>query len=104
MSVIGGLLSLVLVLWAWYFFQALQRAWLVEQAHDAIAAAQDAGLALKPTGFRARLVAVGTIDGRPVRVEWRTGVLGPRSVVRGNSTRRLPLITSPGELQQALAR
>ena len=99
-SVLSGLLVAVLGLWAFYGWVRLQQAWLLDQAIEALEAAADRGIALAPTGFRTRLVA----QGEGLRLEWRTGVLGPRCVLkRGGQRRRLPLLRTARELDQALS-
>lgn len=102
-SVLAGLLLVVAAPWAWYMLGRLQQGWLLEECATALDRAAALGLALRPTGFRARLVALGEVDGRPVRLEWRTGVLGPRCRLRqGDAAQPLPLLRSSAEVDAAL--
>lgn len=98
-----GLLLAVAAAWSWYAMARLHQGWLLEQVGDALDAAEGRGLRLQPTGLRARLVAQGAADAGPVRIEWRTGVLGPRCVVIGpGGRRRLPLLRTAQDLDRAL--
>lgn len=99
-SVVGGLLVAVVAAWAWLLYARLEQAWLEHAAGEALDAALARGLRLRPTGFRARLIAHGD-DG--LRVVWRTGLLGPRTVIVQRGQRRpLPLVRTRAELDQAL--
>lgn len=98
-SVLAGLLVAAALPWALYFFSRLQQDWLEEASAGALDALGKHGLALAPAGLRSRLVAVG----QDLRIEWRTGVLGPRTVVRrGDQRRVLPLVRTADELGRAL--
>ncbi len=102
-SVLSGLLLAVAALWAWAAFNRMQRDWLEEAADDALDGAEDLGLDLQPEGYRARLVVAGQAQGRRVRVEWRTGALGPCTVVQVDQQRQaLPLVRTRDQLMAAL--
>lgn len=102
-SVMAGLLLMVGGLWAWYAMTRLHQLWLAEQAEAALDAAELQGLVLAPTGLRARLVATGRLASGAVRVEWRTGLLGPRTIVwRGGRPRRYELLRTADQLDRAL--
>ena len=102
-SVLSGLLLLVLAFWGRLLFARLQQEWLLLRAGEAVQRALDLGLQLQPVGLRSRLRAEGQLQGRPVRVEWRTGLSGPYCQVERGSTRLLPLLCTGQELDQALA-
>ena len=102
-SVLSGIIVIIGTVWAWYALNRLMQESLQREAAAGLEAARAAGFALRPPEFRARLVAMGTLDGRDVRVEWRDGVLGPRSVVRvGGRSRRTALITDAATWAAAL--
>jgi hypothetical protein len=104
-SALVGLLVLVVGLWGLYLVNRLWQLSLAEQCAAAIDAAGARGLALRRGGLRARIVAVGTVGAERVRVEWRGGVLGTRSVViRADLIARGPLIESEAALDDALHR
>ena len=95
----AGLLLVVAGVWAWYAFNRLQQQWLLANAGPALDHAEARGLKLRPLGYRARVVAAGP----DVVVQWRTGILGPRTVVRTASGRRcVALITDAAALEAAL--
>lgn len=97
---LSGLLVAVAAPWLFVVFHRLQQAWLEQAAGAALDALPAHGLELQPTGFRSRLVARGPGS---LEVSWRTGVLGPRTVVRrGDERRVLPLVRTPDELARAL--
>lgn len=101
-SVLSGLLVTVVAAWALYLVHRLQQGWLFSQVQEALARAAERGLVLAPTGLRSRLVA-RPAEGAGPRIEWRTGILGPRTVVRASGgTRRLPLVRTAQELDAAL--
>lgn len=102
-SVMSGLLLTVVAAWAWYGMIRLHQGWLLAQVEGALERAEQRGLVLSPLGLRARLVVRPADDAPTVRIEWRTGVLGPRTLVRSSAgTRRLPLVRTADELDQAL--
>lgn len=106
-SVLSGLLLLVLAFWGRVFFARLQQEWLLLRAGAAVERAEERGLSLAPVGLRSRLVVSGEVDGRPVRLEWRTGLSGPHCVVvrgaqRLSARRVLPLLCTGEELDRAL--
>ena len=51
------------------------------------------------------MVAVGTVAGQPVRVEWRGGVQGAHTLlVRAGQRQVVPLVTSDAALRALLER
>ena len=91
-------------MWAVYLFNRLWQQSLQEDAAAAIAAATDRGLTLTEPGYRPRLVAEGVLDGRAVRLEWRGGAMGGRTLLTVDGEGRWrALITDAEELQVALA-
>ncbi len=102
-GVLAGLLVAVVAAWAYYVMNRLWQGSLAEDAAAAIAEAQALGFELVEGGLGARQVAVLLRDGEQIRVEWRDGVLGPRSLLyRGDEVRELPLIRDGEALRQAL--
>lgn len=102
-GILTGVLLLIAGLWGWVLFNRLWQSSLRADAAAGVQAAQDLGLVLRPPGVRARLVARGQVDGREVRIEWRGGVRGARSVVFLADTRTtVPLIDSPQVLHRVL--
>lgn len=102
-GVLSGLLIAISTVWAWYVFHRLWVETIEDRAQGGISAAVAAGLVLQPAAFRARRVATGHSPQGPVRVEWRGGLLGLRSVVWvGGRRRALPLITDSHALAAAL--
>ncbi|NOY25893.1 MAG: hypothetical protein GXP62_08480 [Oligoflexia bacterium] len=94
---------IVLGLWAWLAFVRLQQRWLLSQCEGALDVAEELGLVVAPNGFQTRLVARGVVADGPVRVYWRTGLLGPRTVIRGpDGIVRLPLLRTSQALRVAL--
>ena len=101
---LAGVLLLVLGFWASYAVARLWQISLYEEAEPAIVAAVARGLALRPTGFAARIVCEGELDDKHVRVEWRGGALGARTIVeRGGERTRLELVRDGAALEAALA-
>jgi hypothetical protein len=101
---LAGVFLLVLGFWAGYAVARLWQISLYQEAEPAIAAAVARGLSIRPTGFASRIVCAGALGGENVRVEWRGGVLGARTiVVRGGKRSRLELVRDPKALEQALA-
>jgi hypothetical protein len=101
---LAGVLLLVLGFWAGYAVARLWQLSLYEEAEAAIAAAVARGLSLRPTGFTARIVCSGALGGEKVRVEWRGGVLGARTIVVRNGRRtRIELARDTAALERALA-
>jgi len=93
----------VLAFWGRLAFARLQQEWLLLRAGEAVQRAQERGLQLAPVGLRSRLRVDGQVEGRPVRVEWRTGLAGPYCCVVRGSKQVLPLLCTAQELDQALA-
>lgn len=101
---LSGILLALATLWAVVLFNRLWQASLRRDAEEAIAAAQERGLQLEPPGLRAQLAAVGNVGSEPVRVVWRGGWLGARTILRcGSDRQRLPLLRTAAELEAALA-
>jgi hypothetical protein len=101
---LAGVLLLVLGFWAGYAVARLWQISLYEEAEAAIAAAVSRGLAVRPTGFAARIVCEGRLDAEKVRIEWRGGALGARTiVVKGGKRARLPFVRDRATLEQVLA-
>ena len=108
MTVVSGALAgvflLVLGFWAGYAVARLWQISLYEEAEPAIAAAVARGLSIRRPGFTSRIVCSGVLGGEKVRVEWRGGVLGARTiVVRGGKRSRLDFVRDPVGLEQALS-
>lgn len=102
-SVLSGLLVTVVAAWAFYGINRLQQGWLLSQVQGALDRAAERGLTLSPLGLRARLVARPTEGAAAPRIEWRTGVLGPRTLLwSAQGARRLPLLRTAAELDEAL--
>jgi hypothetical protein len=102
-SVLAGVLLVIAGAWAMVIFNRLWQGSLAADAAEALTAAQARGLAVRPAGLRARLVAEGQVGSARVRVLWLGGVWGPRSVVEiGDRVRRRPLIRTAEELEAAL--
>ncbi len=102
-SVLAGVLLVIAGAWAMVIFNRLWQGSLAAGAAEALTAAQARGLAVRPAGLRARLVAEGQVGSARVRVLWLGGVWGPRSVVEiGDRVRRRPLIRTAEELEAAL--
>lgn len=100
---LSGVLIAIVAVWGWYVFHQLWVETIEERATDGLAAAEAAGLSLQPAAFRARRVATGQGPQGRVRVEWRGGLLGLRSVVWvGRRRRTVPLITDAAALAEAL--
>ena len=100
---LAGVLLMLCAFWAHALLARLWQGTLLEAARSGIAAAEAAGLGVRLSGTRARLIAEGTVGGRPVRVEWRGGALGLRSVVRDQAGERvLPLLDTPESVEVAL--
>jgi len=98
-SVLAGLLLAVAGVWAWYAFNRLQQRWLLDAVGPALDRAEARGLRLSPLGYHPRLVAVSG----DVEVQWRTGILGPRTLVRTAGGRRaIALVTDGPQLDAAL--
>lgn len=75
----------------------------MEDAQEAMAAADALGLVQQPSRYRARVVYVGTVNATPVRVEWRGGLRGAHTVLVQQQVRRsVDVITSPAELYDLL--
>ena len=101
---LAGVLLLVLGFWAGYAVARLWQISLYEEAEPAITAAVARGLSIRPTGFTARVVCAGAIGGEKVRVEWRGGVLGARTiVVRRGKRSRVDFVRDSASLDAALA-
>jgi hypothetical protein len=101
---LAGVLLLVLGFWAGYAVARLWQLSLYEEAETAIAAAVARGLSIQPTGFTARIVCAGALGGEKVRVEWRGGVLGARTIVVRNGRRtRIEFARDTAALERALA-
>ena len=101
---LAGVLLLVLGFWAGYAVARLWQISLYEEAGAAIAAAVARGLVVRRPGFASRIVCEGVLDGAKVRVEWRGGVLGARTiVVRGGKHARVPFVRDRPALEAALA-
>jgi hypothetical protein len=101
--VLAGVLLVIAGAWAMVIFNRLWQGSLAADAAEALTAAQARGLAVRPAGLRARLVAEGQVGSARVRVLWLGGVWGPRSVVEiGDRVRRRPLIRTAEELEAAL--
>lgn len=93
----------IFTVWAYHFFNRLWQQSLQEEAQDAIATAARLGLAPKGPLYGPRVVYTGTIGATPVRVEWRGGLRGARTILRrGEHTERLPLITTADALHAVL--
>jgi len=100
---LAGILLLVLGFWAGYAVARLWQISLYEEAEPAIAAAVARGLSIRPGGFTARIVCSGALGGEKVRVEWRGGVLGARTiVVRGDKRTRVEFVRDATGLDAAL--
>lgn len=100
---LSGILLLVATLWAVVLFNRLWQASLRRDAAEAIAAAQERGLELESPGVRAQLAAVGSVGSERVRVVWRGGWLGARTILRRGSRRqRMPLVRTAAELEALL--
>ena len=103
-SVLAGGLLIVAALWAVYILNRLWQGSLYNDARGGVEAAHALGLQLAPTGLRARLVATGAVGDQPVRVEWRGGVRGARSLIHAGAERHhTGLIDSAAALEAALA-
>jgi hypothetical protein len=101
---LAGVLLLVLGFWGAYAVARLWQISLYEDAEPAIAAAVARGLSIRPGGFTARVVCSGALGGEQVRVEWRGGVRGARTiVVRGKKRARIDFVRDPAGLDAALA-
>ena len=101
-SVLAAFVIILAAIWTLYAFNRLWQSSLARDAAGAIAAAEGLGLTLRPAGYGPRLVAEGRCGaagaaGRPVRVEWRGGVFGARTVLFLDGTR----VASPGWLTTA---
>ena len=100
---LAGVLLLVLGFWAGYAVARLWQVSLYEEAEPAIAAAVARGLVVRPTGFAARIVCEGSFGDQKVRVEWRGGAFGARTiVVRGGKRTRVELVRDGAALEAAL--
>jgi hypothetical protein len=100
---LAGVLLLVLGFWGGYAVARLWQISLYEEAEPAIAAAVARGFAIRPTGFAPRIVCEGALDDQTVRIEWRGGVLGARTiVVRGRKRARVDFVRDPAALEAAL--
>jgi hypothetical protein len=94
---------LLAALWTYYVLNRLWQQSLAEEAAGALAEASALGLDVRPPALGACLVAVGQIEGQDLRLEWRGGLYGERSVLRlGQSTRDLPLLRDAAALRAAL--
>jgi hypothetical protein len=103
-AALAGVLLLVIGLWGSYAIARLWQLSLYEEAQPAIESAIAKGLAIRPTGFGARIVCEGTLGRERVRVEWRGGMFGARTViVRDGRHARLTFVKDPAELDAALA-
>jgi hypothetical protein len=101
---LAGVVLLVLGFWAGYAVARLWQISLYEEAEAAIAAAEARGLVVRRPGFASRIVCEGVLDGENVRVEWRGGALGARTiVVRGKKRARVDFVRDRAALEQALA-
>jgi hypothetical protein len=104
-GILSGLVILLAAVWCVYLHNWLWQRSLQQDAREALAAAQDLGLELKPLGIRARLVAVGTVGDRDVRIEWRGGFRGARTVVLfGDGVKVMAPITDAEGLSSVVAR
>lgn len=93
-----------MTVWAWYLLNRLWQETVAEEAGEALRAAVRLGLDVRPAAWRARRVARGRLDdGSDVRVEWRGGLLGLRTVIyRGDTVSTYPLVCDGDELAEAL--
>ena len=90
----------IAAIWCFYALNRLWQQHFNEVAAGALAEAGRLGLTLKDPRFGAVQVFEGAIDGRALRVEWRGGLLGERTVLTVAGKRRiLPLIRSADELR-----
>ena len=103
-SALAGILIALAAPWILHVLHRLWRASLALDAAEGIAAAERLGLHVEPAALRARLVGKGSWEGRAVEVQWRGGVRGAHSVVRGPAGRqRVPLIDDEVRLREALS-
>ena len=83
------------------------RLWQRSLLHDAASAIEQAdrlGLTIQPLGFGPEIVARGSIDGVPIRIRWRGGLMGARSDARiGKRQQRMPLLISATALQAVVS-
>ena len=100
---LAGILIVIASFWASYLVARLWQQSLYDDAHVAIEAASAKGLPLRRPGLRSRLVCEGMLDGERVRIEWRGGVQGARTVlIRGRERTRVPLVVDGASLETLL--
>ncbi len=100
---LAGLLVALAACWAVYLMNRLWQQSLAEEVGPALAAAQARGFVLEEPGLRARIVAVLGQGPQATRIEWRGGLLGPRTVLISPQARaELPLIRDEVALMEAL--
>ena len=100
---LAGLIVAIAAVWGTYVINRLWQAYLAETVADAIDEAQRLGLPLVEPRYGARQAVEGRLDGRPVRVEWRGGLLGEYTVfIEGKQSRAVPLIRDGAALREAL--
>jgi hypothetical protein len=89
--------------WAYYAFNRLWQQSLSEESAAAMAEAVRLGLVRQPPVYGPRVVFLGTLSGVPVRLEWRGGLFGARTLlVRGGARQHIALLNSAQSVQQAL--
>lgn len=85
---LAGGLVLLAALWAFYLVNWLWQGSLRDENRSAVdLAVGDLGLRLQAPGLRARIVAAGVYEGRPLRVEWRGGLQGAHCRVQWGAQR-----------------
>lgn len=103
-SVLAGFLLLLGAIWGMVLVARLWQHHLRRAAAPALGHAEALGLRVAPGGLRGRVVATGAWAGKDLRVDWRGGVWGERTVVYwGDRVRRVPLIVDGDGLDAALA-
>lgn len=93
----------IAAIWGIYALNRLWQQHLAEIAAGALAEAARLGLAPMDPRFGPRQVFSGDLGGRALRVEWRGGLLGERTVlIAGGRAQVLPLICDAEGLRAAL--
>ena len=103
-SALAGFVVLVLAVWVKYVFNRLWQKTLLASSEDALVALQAQGFEVQPLGFGPVVVARGTHNGEPVRLEWRGSWKGETSRVRvGGRVLKTPLIRTQAQVAALLS-
>lgn len=102
-GILSGILIAVVAVWLGYMHNRLWRSTVADQAEGALVAARDLGFTVAPARYKARWIAVGSVGGVPIRLEWCGGLMGLHTVVRRADSRWTgALVRTPVDLSHVL--